>query len=92
VAYVVYSAHACSVLIFVESGEPGGQALDGRLELGVHVDEGAKLLGQPLEADLFLAAARASSSMPRSVKYTPASLPSRAQRPATGRPVSADTS
>src|SRR6185436_1804851 len=54
---MVYKAHACSVLIFVESGEPGGQALDGRLELGVHVDEGAKLVGQPLEADLLLAAA-----------------------------------
>jgi hypothetical protein len=55
---MVDKGHASSVLIVVKSGEPGGQSLDGCLELGVEVDESAKLLGQPFEADLFLAPAR----------------------------------
>jgi len=55
---VVYRAHTRSVLIIVESGEPGGQALDGCFEVGVLVNKGAKLFGQPLETDLFLASAR----------------------------------
>src|SRR6476661_3891145 len=46
-----------SVLIVVEAGQPGGQPLDGRLEFGVQVDEGAQLVGQPLEGDLFLSPA-----------------------------------
>src|SRR5450756_65838 len=36
---VVYRAHTGSVLIIVESGEPGGQALDGCLEVGGQVDD-----------------------------------------------------
>ena len=55
---VVYRAHTGSVLIIVESGEPGGQALDRCLEVGVQVNEGAKLLGQPFKSDLLLASAR----------------------------------
>ena len=49
-------AHA-SVLVVVEPGQPGGQALDGGLEIGIQVHEGPQLVGQPLEGDLFFPSA-----------------------------------
>src|SRR5690349_6104677 len=45
-----------SVLFVVEPGQPGGQPLDGCLELGVEVDEVAEPLGEPGHGDLVLAA------------------------------------
>ena len=42
----------------VLAGEPGGQALDGGLELGVDVDEALQPVTEPGHADLLLAATR----------------------------------
>ena len=42
----------------VVAGEPGGEPVDGGLELGVGVDEGLQPVPEPLEADLLLAAPR----------------------------------
>src|SRR6185312_7700927 len=39
----------------VGAGEPGGEAIDGGLELGVEVDERLQPVGQPGERDLLLA-------------------------------------
>src|SRR4051794_33539588 len=44
-------------VLVVQPGQPGGQALDGGLELGMDVGEHPQLLGEPGEADLLLAAA-----------------------------------
>src|SRR5205823_13906372 len=44
------------LVLVVEAGEPGGEALDRRLELRVQVDEVAQPLGQPLQAHRLLAA------------------------------------
>jgi hypothetical protein len=44
-----------SLLVVVQSRQPGRQALDGDLEVGVEVDELAQPLGEPGEADLLLA-------------------------------------
>ena len=41
----------------VEAGQPGGQPLDGDLEVGVEVDELLEPVGEPGEADLLVAAA-----------------------------------
>jgi hypothetical protein len=40
-------------IVVVEPGEPGCQAVDGRLELGVQIDELAQSLGEPGQAHLF---------------------------------------
>ena len=63
-----------SVLVVIEAGQPGGEPLDRGLELRVEVDERAQPLGQPVQRDLLVAAPLASSSIPRSVKYTRARL------------------
>src|SRR3954454_4710547 len=42
----------------VESSEPGGQALDRDLELGIEVDELPKSLGDPGQAQVLCAATR----------------------------------
>ena len=47
-----------SVLVVVQSRQPGGQLLDGALELGVLVDEGPQLLGEPRQGDLIVTPAR----------------------------------
>src|SRR6185437_9721089 len=44
-----------SVLVVIEAGQPGGEALDGGLELRVEVDERSQLLGQPVQGDLVVA-------------------------------------
>ena len=44
-------------VVLVVAGEPGGQPVDGGLELGIQIDEGLQPAGQPLDGDLFLAAA-----------------------------------
>ena len=43
------------LLLIVESGKPGGQTLHGSLELGVKINEGLQLIGEPGESDLFVA-------------------------------------
>ena len=48
---------ATPLLVLVVAGQPAGQPVHGVLELGVQVDEGHELSGQPLEADLLVAAA-----------------------------------
>jgi hypothetical protein len=40
-----------SVVLVVETGEPGGEAFDADLVLGVEVDERLELLGQPRQGD-----------------------------------------
>ena len=66
---------AGSVLVgVVEAGQPGGQPLDGDLEVGVEVDELLQPRGQPGEGDRSSPRRLSSSSMPRSVKYTRADL------------------
>jgi hypothetical protein len=40
-------------ILVVEPGEPGCQAVDGRLELGIQVNELAQSLGEPGQAHLF---------------------------------------
>jgi len=42
--------------VFVVPGQPGGQPVDGGLELGVGVDEGLQPVAEPLDADLLVAA------------------------------------
>src|SRR5690606_40247305 len=44
------------VVLVVQPGQPGGQALHRDLEVGVQVDEGPQLLREPLEGDFLLAA------------------------------------
>src|SRR6188768_4028859 len=45
---------ATSVLGVVEPGQPGGEALDRRLELRVHVGELLQALGDPRQGDFFV--------------------------------------
>ena len=47
-------AARCLVLGVVEAGQPGGQPLDGHLEVGVGVDERLELLGEPGQGDLLV--------------------------------------
>src|SRR5437879_1219188 len=44
--------HGSVVLVVIQPGQPGGQPLDGRLELRVEVDELAEPLRHPGEGDL----------------------------------------
>ena len=46
------AALAVQLVGVVQSGQPSGQPLDGGLELGMQVDEGSQLLGEPAEAHL----------------------------------------
>lgn len=48
--------HRSVVGVVVAAGEPGGEALDGGLELGMLIDERLELAGQPFERHPFLAA------------------------------------
>ena len=50
-------ALAVVVVVGVGPCEPLGQPVDGRLELGVEVNEVAQPLGQPGQGDLLVAAA-----------------------------------
>ncbi len=43
------------VVVGSAAGEPGGEPLDGHLEVGELVDEGLQLVTQPGEGDLLLA-------------------------------------
>src|SRR5690606_36489183 len=50
-------AEAALLVVLIVAGQPGGQPVDGGLELRVQVGEGPQLLGEPRQADLLLAAA-----------------------------------
>ena len=52
----IFDARPRSVGLLIP-GEPGGQALDGGLELGIDVDEGLQAVTQPSQAHLLLAPA-----------------------------------
>jgi hypothetical protein len=43
------------VFLVIKAGEPGCETLDGNLELGMEVDEGAQLIGQPRQSHLIIA-------------------------------------
>ena len=51
----VFGRRNRSVVLVVGPGQPGGQPVGGRLELGIEVDEGLQTVRQPGQCDLFLA-------------------------------------
>jgi hypothetical protein len=61
------------VILVVCAGQPRGQPVDRDVELGMEVDERLQSRCPPGERHLVVARRPASSSIPRSVKYTPTS-------------------
>ena len=68
-------SRAPQVLGVVQPGQPGGQPLDGRLEVRVQVDEGPQLLGEPRQGDLVVTPACLELLDPSIGEVHPGALP-----------------
>jgi hypothetical protein len=52
------SVRVLLILLVVQPGEPRREPLDRRLKLGMEINKGSQLIGEPGERDLILASAR----------------------------------